>query len=76
MVYIFAATAGLWTFACMVAQIFTRSVASAIPAIIVIDSRERPQWSVLPPKPRHFAIDITKSRPIASACRAARLFQA
>src|SRR5579859_1883051 len=75
-VYIFAAIAGLCTLACMVAQILTRVVASASADIIVIDSSDRPQWSVVPPKPRHFAIDMMKSRPICSECTAARLFQA
>jgi hypothetical protein len=67
---IFAAMAGLWMLACTVAQIFTLSVASARPAIMVIDSRVLPQWSVEPPKPRHLAIDITKSRPACSASTA------
>lgn len=75
-VSIFAAMAGLWTFACRVAQILIRVVASASAAIIVIDSSERPQWSVVPPKPRHLAIDMMKSSPMLSACRAARLFHA
>src|SRR6266851_2190236 len=75
-VYIFAATAGLCTLACIVAQILTRLVASARADIIVIDSSERPQWSVTPPNPRHFAIDMMKSSPMFSAWTAARLFQA
>ena len=73
-VIILAVTAGFCSSGWTVAQIFTFLVASAMPAIMVTDSSEWPQWLVSPPKPRHLPMDMTKSMPTSSAVIAAARF--